>query len=66
MIEVAGLGKSFGDVRAVDGVSFVLPDGVVTGFLGPNGSGKSTLMLGLDHGAGMTSSTAGGWERWSR
>ncbi len=57
MIEVHGLAKSFGSVRAVDGVSFVVPDGVVTGFLGPNGSGKSTtmrLMLGLDHGAGTT------------
>ncbi len=41
----------------MDGVSFVVPDGMVTGFLGPNGSGKSTtmrLMLGLDHGAGST------------
>ncbi len=57
MIEVNGLSKSFGDVRAVGGVSFVVPDGVVTGFLGPNGSGKSTtmrLMLGLDHGGGAT------------
>ncbi len=57
MIEVKGLAKSFGAVRAVDDVSFVVPDGVVTGFLGPNGSGKSTtmrLMLGLDHGAGST------------
>ncbi len=57
MIEVSGLAKSFGDVRAVGGVSFVVPDGVVTGFLGPNGSGKSTtmrLMLGLDHGGGAT------------
>ncbi len=57
MIEVQGLAKSFGDVRAVDTVSFAVPDGVVTGFLGPNGSGKSTtmrLMLGLDHGAGTT------------
>ena len=57
VIEVSGLAKSFGDVRAVGGVSFVVPDGVVTGFLGPNGSGKSTtmrLMLGLDHGGGVT------------
>ncbi len=57
VIEVNGLSKSFGDVRAVGGVSFVVPDGVVTGFLGPNGSGKSTtmrLMLGLDHGGGAT------------
>lgn len=57
VIEVRGLAKSFGEVRAVGGVSFVVPDGVVTGFLGPNGSGKSTtmrLMLGLDHGGGVT------------
>ncbi len=57
MIELHALAKSFGDVRAVDGISFAVPDGVVTGFLGPNGSGKSTtmrLMLGLDHGGGET------------
>ena len=52
-----GLGKSFGSLRAVDDLSFEVPDGVVTGFLGPNGAGKSTtmrLMLGLDRGEGRT------------
>ncbi len=49
-IEVAGLTKRFGDVTAVDGLSFVVPSGQVTGFLGPNGAGKTTTMrvvLGL-------------------
>jgi ABC-2 type transport system ATP-binding protein len=51
MIEAAGLGKHYGAVKAVDGLSFTAPPGSVTGFLGPNGSGKSTTMrmiLGLD------------------
>ena len=57
MIEATGLGKRFGDRRAVDNLTFTVQPGVVTGFLGPNGAGKSTtmrLMLGLDHGDGVT------------
>jgi ABC-2 type transport system ATP-binding protein len=51
MIEARGLTKDYGSKRAVDGLSFKVQPGVVTGFLGPNGSGKSTtmrLILGLD------------------
>jgi ABC-2 type transport system ATP-binding protein len=51
VIEARGLTKDYGDKRAVDGLSFTVRPGVVTGFLGPNGSGKSTtmrLILGLD------------------
>ncbi len=51
MIEAQGLTKDYGDKRAVDGLSFTVQPGIVTGFLGPNGSGKSTtmrLILGLD------------------
>lgn len=58
MIEVRGLTKVYGRVRAVDGLSFTVQPGVVTGFLGPNGSGKSTtmrMMVGLDR---PTSGTA--------
>ena len=49
-ITVEGLTKVFGDVRAVDDLSFTVRTGAVTGFLGPNGSGKTTtlrLVLGL-------------------
>jgi sodium transport system ATP-binding protein len=44
MIAVSGLSKSFGKVRALDGVSFEAPRGRVTGLLGPNGAGKSTCL----------------------
>ena len=52
MIEARGLTKRFGDVLAVDDLTFDVRAGLVTGFLGPNGSGKSTTMamiMGLDH-----------------
>jgi len=44
MIEVEGLGKDFGRVRALDAVSFTAADGKITGLLGPNGAGKSTCL----------------------
>jgi ABC-2 type transport system ATP-binding protein len=51
VIEARNLTKDYGKKRAVDGLSFTVRPGMVTGFLGPNGSGKSTtmrLILGLD------------------
>jgi ABC-2 type transport system ATP-binding protein len=51
MIEATDLTKRFGTTWAVDGLSFTVRPGYVTGFLGPNGAGKSTTMrmiLGLD------------------
>jgi ABC-2 type transport system ATP-binding protein len=50
-IEVSGLRKRFGATQALDGMSFTVAPGSVTGFVGPNGAGKSTTMrvvLGLD------------------
>ncbi|REE96332.1 ATP-binding cassette domain-containing protein [Thermomonospora umbrina] len=50
-IEVDGLRKRFGPTLALDGMSFTVRPGHVTGFVGPNGAGKSTTMrvvLGLD------------------
>jgi sodium transport system ATP-binding protein len=44
MISVTGLHKSFGKVKAVDGISFDAQDGRITGLLGPNGAGKSTTL----------------------
>jgi ABC-2 type transport system ATP-binding protein len=51
VIEVAGLHKRFGRTVALDGMTFTVQPGQVTGFVGPNGAGKSTTMrviLGLD------------------
>ncbi|HYZ77811.1 MAG TPA: ATP-binding cassette domain-containing protein, partial [Gaiellaceae bacterium] len=50
VVRVQGLTKRFGDVVAVDDLTFALEPGTVTGFLGPNGAGKTTtlrLLLGL-------------------
>ncbi|MDA0567900.1 ABC transporter ATP-binding protein [Streptomonospora sp. S1-112] len=58
MLKVRDLTKRYGETTAVDGLSFEVAPGRVTGFLGPNGAGKSTtmrLMLGLDR---PTSGTA--------
>jgi ABC-2 type transport system ATP-binding protein len=62
VIEAVGLTKRYGAKVAVDGLSFVVQPGVVTGFLGPNGSGKSTtmrLLLGLDRPSAGTASING-------
>jgi ABC-2 type transport system ATP-binding protein len=50
-IEIDGLRKRFGPVQALDGMTFTVQPGHVTGFVGPNGAGKSTtvrVVLGLD------------------
>lgn len=44
MVEVKGLVKHYGPIRAVEGVSFSVKRGDILGFLGPNGAGKSTTM----------------------
>ena len=55
MIEAHSLAKTYGSKTAVDGISFTVQPGRVTGFLGPNGAGKSTTMrmiVGLDRPSG--------------
>ena len=50
-IEVTDLRKRFGPTQALDGMTFTVAPGTVTGFVGPNGAGKSTtirVILGLD------------------
>ena len=62
MIEVTELTKRYGDVTAVDSISFTVRPGIVTGFLGPNGAGKSTTMraiLGLDKPTSGTATVNG-------
>ncbi|MFE9912935.1 ATP-binding cassette domain-containing protein [Streptomyces clavifer] len=61
-IDVKDLTKVYGQVRAVDRLTFSVRPGQVTGFLGPNGAGKSTtmrLMLGLDRPSSGTATIGG-------
>jgi len=62
VISVDGLTKRYGDVAAVDGLSFDVPRGSIFGFLGPNGAGKTTtinLLLGLIEPSGGSASVLG-------
>jgi ABC-2 type transport system ATP-binding protein len=56
MVEVKNLVKRYGNINAVDNVSFTVNDGEILGFLGPNGAGKSTTMNII---TGYISSTSG-------
>jgi ABC-2 type transport system ATP-binding protein len=61
-IDVQDLTKEYGTGRAVDGLTFSVRPGRVTGFLGPNGAGKSTtmrLVLGLDRPTSGTATIGG-------
>jgi ABC-2 type transport system ATP-binding protein len=65
-IEVAGLRRRFGPVLALDGMTFTVSPGQVTGFIGPNGAGKSTTMRVMEltrDQAGYRPAGAGGVER---
>jgi len=62
-IQIEGLTKNFGSVRALRGLDLSVPTGQVTGFLGPNGSGKTTtirVLLGLLRADGGRVSLLGG------
>ena len=61
-IEVSNLSKRFGDVVAVDDLSFTVDEGRIVGFLGPNGAGKTTtlrMLLGLVYPTGGSSTIFG-------
>ncbi|MBO0808603.1 MAG: ABC transporter ATP-binding protein [Actinobacteria bacterium] len=67
-IDVAGLEKSFGHTRALDGLGLTVAAGEVHGFLGPNGAGKTTtirILLGLLRADGGTARLLGGdpWQQ---
>ena len=65
LLEVKGLAKHFGGVKAVDDASFAVPQGSITALIGPNGSGKTTAFNLIDGtmtavGRARSGSTAGG------
>lgn len=66
MIAVESLTKSFGSIRAVDGISFTVDKGEILGFLGPNGAGKSTTMKMITTFLSPTSGSAkiAGFDIW--
>src|SRR5204863_84952 len=57
MLEMRGISKSYGNVKANDGIDLTVPSGSIVGLLGANGSGKSTLMKCL---FGMVQPDSGG------
>lgn len=66
-IDVRGLTKNFGNVRALDGLDLTVHEGEVHGFLGPNGAGKSTtirILLGVVKSDGGSARLLGG-DPWS-
>ncbi|KAA1250548.1 ABC transporter ATP-binding protein [Mycobacterium simiae] len=63
LVDIRGLTKDFGSVRALDGLDLTVREGEVHGFLGPNGAGKSTtirILLGLAKADGGTARLLGG------
>jgi ABC-2 type transport system ATP-binding protein len=60
MLELDNLRRRYGDVTALDGLSFAVPPGQVFGFLGPNGAGKTTAMRAIVGVASLD----GGEVRW--
>jgi ABC-2 type transport system ATP-binding protein len=60
-LELTGLRRSYGEVIALDGLSFTVPPGQVFGFLGPNGAGKTTAMRAIVGVASLD----GGSVRWN-
>lgn len=49
ILELQNVGKNFGGLRAVDGVSFAVQEGEIFGLIGPNGSGKTTIFNLINH-----------------
>jgi ABC-2 type transport system ATP-binding protein len=67
IVEVEGLSKNFGRVRALHQISLSVAEGEIFGFLGPNGAGKTTtirILLGLQRGDGGTA-RIGGHDCWT-
>ena len=61
LVSASGVAKHFGELRAVDNVSFEIEKGKIVGLIGPNGAGKTTLLKGFAGTYRLSGPTVSAW-----